>query len=309
MHDITEYKPAIPGLKKHTHITQLYKMPDLEGVGIPPVLLTMMDSLLRTCGDIKSWSVYDNSHGNINLNIRFSNVDVCNVDSHVVPVVYKRLSPRQCDRNKQRAETFKSKQQPRLTTNTQTQVNSQTQTEHLNDNTTNKKRKINASPISPEKSRCDNYDSNNFKSIDTPVKIATHEVEYQVADDKESAVLKEYDSGDSKEEYVSDDSASTVESDEYEIPPDEVMLPFPSTIPEYVQPNTNHHVLCPCCDREMKPNHICDSSNSEPCDTDSLNKHKQNFMEAPCGTRWASRLPKESDNCNHMQPCMFCDNG
>ena len=88
---------------------------ELDSLDIPPVLKNIIHHLLNTYGHIKSWNLYENVKGTINVNIRFDNVVVCDRDgavSHserdscVLPATYKRLSTKQMERNRMRATSW-----------------------------------------------------------------------------------------------------------------------------------------------------------------------------------------------------------
>ena len=84
---------------------------DLDSLDIPPVLTNMMHHLLTTYGHIKSWNIYENVKGTINVNIRFDNI-VCGAVGHsehascVEPAMYRRLSSKQMERNRMRAASW-----------------------------------------------------------------------------------------------------------------------------------------------------------------------------------------------------------
>ena len=79
---------------------------------LPPALNNMLNHLLRTHGNIKSWNIYQGENGIVNINIRFPDI-TGESNMHVLeePASYKRVSGRQLARNKVRANIYKSKQQ------------------------------------------------------------------------------------------------------------------------------------------------------------------------------------------------------
>ena len=91
-------------------------MTDLRSLDIPPVLLNMLEHLLNTYGHIKSWNIYENNaKGLVHVNIRFDDI-LCEVDGHsgharTDPVAYRRLSTKQLDRNRLRANKWNDNKQ------------------------------------------------------------------------------------------------------------------------------------------------------------------------------------------------------
>jgi len=86
---------------------------ELDSLDIPPVLKNMIHHLLTTYGPTKSWNIYENTKGTINVNIRFDNIVSGDhdkvghgMDDTCVPVSYRRLSTKQMDRNRMRAASW-----------------------------------------------------------------------------------------------------------------------------------------------------------------------------------------------------------
>ena len=69
---------------------------------MPLALTNMLNHLLRTHGNIKSWNVYQGDNGIVNVNIRFSDITGESNMPVEEPVSYKRVSSRQLARNKVR---------------------------------------------------------------------------------------------------------------------------------------------------------------------------------------------------------------
>ena len=68
---------------------------------------------MNTCGTVSSWNVYENSQDFVNITIRFDKGICCaSMDSQAcpvtLPVAYKKQSPKQTMRNRQRANNHKS---------------------------------------------------------------------------------------------------------------------------------------------------------------------------------------------------------
>ena len=90
---------------------------------IPLALTNMLNHLLRTHGNIKSWNIYQGDNGIVNINIRFPDITGESNMPVEEPVSYKRVTSRQLARNKVRANIYKLKQQ---------QANVHTQTDVIN---------------------------------------------------------------------------------------------------------------------------------------------------------------------------------
>jgi len=81
------------------------KIMDLSSLQLPGTLGNMITYLIKTYGHIKSWNVYDNNKGTMNINIRFD-TDIVVVPGEAampIPVAYRRLSRKQMDHNRDRA--------------------------------------------------------------------------------------------------------------------------------------------------------------------------------------------------------------
>ena len=82
---------------------------EISETGLPNMLVTLLKQLVNT-SDLKSWSIYENQPGIVNLNIRFStsvnnNVGVSPVE---LPVAYRKVSPRQVERSRARAVKYRN---------------------------------------------------------------------------------------------------------------------------------------------------------------------------------------------------------
>ena len=82
---------------------------EISETGLPNMLVTLLKQLVIT-SDLKSWSIYENQPGIVNLNIRFStsvnnNMGVSPVE---LPVTYRKVSPRQVERSRARAVKYRN---------------------------------------------------------------------------------------------------------------------------------------------------------------------------------------------------------
>ena len=75
--------------------------------GLPPVLNCLLNQLLNT-NELKSWSIYENNSGFVNVNIRFSNVTSDNNSDIVIPATYRKVGVKQLERNRNRAAQYNS---------------------------------------------------------------------------------------------------------------------------------------------------------------------------------------------------------
>jgi len=90
------------------HSRRMANIQDKTISDLPIVLQSMINSLLSTCGSVKSWNIYENSQDLVNITIRFDkSICIPNASGHVIePVSYKRQSIRQVERNRSRANTY-----------------------------------------------------------------------------------------------------------------------------------------------------------------------------------------------------------
>ena len=239
---------------------------------LPPVLMDLLNHLLKTHGTVMSWNIYQKDDGIVNINIRFPNVNDHATESHVLPVSYRRVSSRQLARNKARAETHRANQN-------KNNVTVHTQTEH-NITKDTKKRKMDIS--SPEIQRSDQVVScNNTTYCDTPVKVQDVSVEHPGQDisfafstTPETEVNNAQDfkcarpQGQHKiiTQHGQESESTCYGAEEQEVVPSE--KPHASSVDSneiqaklgecavlHDDPET---IVCPCCENIMTPSHICE---------------------------------------------------
>ena len=82
---------------------------EISETGLPNMLVTLLKQLVIT-SDLKSWSIYENQPGIVNLNIRFSTSVNNNmgVSPAELPVTYRKVSPRQVERSRARAVKYRN---------------------------------------------------------------------------------------------------------------------------------------------------------------------------------------------------------
>ena len=237
---------------------------------LPPVLMDLLNHLLKTHGTVMSWNIYQRDDGIVNVNIRFPNLSDFTTESHVEPVSYRRVSGKQLARNKVRAETHRANQNKNnATVHTQTEHNSTKDT---------KKRKMDIS--SPEIHRSVQVVActNETHCIDTPIKVQDLSVEHpghntsftssstsevNNAQDFECArpqgpniITKHGQESDctghgaNEQEVVLSAELHTSIDDRNKTQAKLGVCPVSPTDPD--------QIVCPCCENIMTPSHICE---------------------------------------------------
>ena len=57
---------------------------------LPPVLMDLLNHLLKTHGTVMSWNIYQRDDGIVNVNIRFPNLSDFTADSHIIVNIFER---------------------------------------------------------------------------------------------------------------------------------------------------------------------------------------------------------------------------
>ena len=149
----------------------------VSALGLPPILVNMLETLVDQ-NTLSSWNIFSNKQGIVCVNIRFTQLadNAGHVDM-VQPVYYRRQTPKQISRNKQRAATHH-----RTHTNTCTHIED---IQHdRNSSLHHKKRKMDHG--SPENIRQCIFQSNHTELVDTPELVIKDE--YQVNSCTDSTV-------------------------------------------------------------------------------------------------------------------------
>ena len=141
------------------------ELPKYRNNGRPIALESMLNSLLGI-SDLKSWSIYQNDGGLVNINIRFCNIEDDNISEFDMPASYRKVSANQLKRSRLRAQDHKAQN---MSINNKPVSPRITRSKTTNDSTTNKKRKMDSPP---EYNRELSSDQSNIGlNIDTPVSV------------------------------------------------------------------------------------------------------------------------------------------